>query len=80
MYSLATMISTIRVAILVSMGLAASLAMSQSNYAMLSGTVLDPQNHPIPQVDVLLTSIATHSRNSCAVGTLFIVLLGVGDG
>ena len=59
MYSLATMISTIRVAILVSMGLAASLAMSQSNYAMLSGTVLDPQNHPIPQVDVLLTSIAT---------------------
>jgi hypothetical protein len=50
---------TVRIGMFISVGLVPSPGMSQSNYAMLGGTVLDPQNHAIPGVNVLLTSVAT---------------------
>src|ERR1044072_1042881 len=37
------------------------LAFGQSNYAVLSGTVLDPQQRIVPEASVQLTSVSTHA-------------------
>ena len=36
--------------------------MGQSNFAMLTGTVLDPQERAIPGATVQLTSVSTQSK------------------
>ena len=48
--------------ILISLVRVASPAMGQSNYAVLGGTVIDPQQRAIPGADVRLTSTSTQAE------------------
>jgi hypothetical protein len=48
--------------LLVSTVLVSSPAMGQSNYAVLGGTVIDPQQRAIPGADVRLTSTSTQAE------------------
>ena len=42
---------------------------AQSNYAELSGTVLDPERAAIVGASIQLTSVSTHQRNAAAMST-----------
>jgi hypothetical protein len=52
---------TLRYAILVLVLFSAPCVLAQSNYAVLSGTVVDPQHRPIVAASLQLTSHSTHA-------------------